>query len=195
MIMVRFTFLLMAILPLESLAIYKPEYVVLEKTGELEIRQYPEMIVARTRVEADFEKAGNLAFRRLASYIFGGNSGNQKISMTAPVTMTPEAVDDGAYWISFIMPGDYQLADLPNPDDSLVEIMRVPAARVAVVAYKGGWSEEIYDSHKARLVSLLTDTRWKISGEPIWARYNSPFRPAFMRSNEVMLPVVMVPVE
>jgi hypothetical protein len=39
---------LLALLPIESLAIYKPEYVVLEKTGELEIRRYPTLIVART---------------------------------------------------------------------------------------------------------------------------------------------------
>jgi hypothetical protein len=52
---------LLALLPIESLAIYKPEYVVLEKTGELEIRRYPTLIVARTRVEADFEDAGSQA--------------------------------------------------------------------------------------------------------------------------------------
>ena len=187
--MSRFVLSLIALLPLESLAIYKPEYIVLEKTGELEIRQYPELIVARTRVEANFEDAGNLAFRRLAGYIFGKNSENQKISMTAPVTMSPESADDGVHWISFFMPAEYQLADLPEPVDGLVEITRVPAARMAVLAYKGGWSEEKYDTHRSRLMSLLEDSRWEISGEPIWARYNSPFRPPFMRSNEVMVPV------
>ena len=55
--MMRLFLSLIVILPLESLAIYKPEYVVLEKTGELEIRQYPDLIVARTRVEANFENA------------------------------------------------------------------------------------------------------------------------------------------
>lgn len=187
--MLRFVLSLIALLPLESLAIYKPEYIVLETTGELEIRQYPELIVARTRVEADFEDAGNLAFRRLAGYIFGSNSESKKISMTAPVTMAPESAGKGAYWVSFFMPAEYQLADLPEPVDGLVEVTRVPAARMAVLAYKGGWSEEKYDLHRGRLMSLLMGTRWKISGEPIWARYNSPFRPAFMRSNEVMVPV------
>jgi hypothetical protein len=187
--MIRIMLSLVALLPFESLAIYKPEYVVLEKAGELEIRQYPELIVARTRVEADFEDAGNVAFRRLAGYIFGDNSGNQKISMTAPVTMAPESAGNGAYWISFFMPAEYQLADLPDPVDDLIEVTRMPAARMAVLAYKGGWSEEKYDSHKERLMSLLKGTRWEISGGPIWARYNSPFRPPFMRTNEVMVPV------
>jgi hypothetical protein len=188
-IMIRLILSLLALLPIASFAIYKPEYVVLEKTGGLEIRQYPALIVARTRVEADFEDAGKLAFRRLAGYIFGDNSGNQKISMTAPMTMAPEPDSDGAYWVSFFMPAEYQLADLPDPVDGMVQITRVPAAKMAVVAYKGGWSEGNYVLHKERLMMLLAGTRWRTSGEPIWARYNSPFRPSFMRSNEVMVPV------
>ena len=179
----------LAFVPMQSLAIDKPEYVVLQKIGELEIRQYPTLIVARTRVEADFEDAGNLAFRRLAGYIFGGNSGDQKISMTAPVTMAPEPSGGGAYWISFFMPADYQLSDLPAPTDDKVEITRLPAAKLAVVAYKGGWSEGKYHRHRERLMKLLEDTQWRVRGEPIWARYNSPLRPAFMRSNEVMVAV------
>jgi hypothetical protein len=57
------------------------------------------------------------------------------------------------------------------------------------VAYKGNWSEENYHAHKERLMTLLADSRWSVSGEPVWARYNSPLRPSFMRSNEVMVPV------
>jgi len=185
----RLMVMFLAFVPMQSLAIDKPEYVVLQKTGELEIRQYPTLIVARTRVEADFEDAGNLAFRRLAGYIFGGNSGDQKISMTAPVTMAPEPSGGGAYWISFFMPAEYQLFDLPVPTDDTVEITRLPAAKMAVVAYKGGWSEGKYHSHRERLMKLLEDTQWRVRGEPIWARYNSPLRPAFMRSNEVMVAV------
>jgi hypothetical protein len=188
-IVTRLIIPLLALLPVETLAIYKPEYVVLEKTSDLEVRQYPSLIVARTRVEAEFEDAGNLAFRRLAGYIFGGNSGKQKISMTAPVTMAPASTGEGSYWISFFMPEEYQLADLPNPDDGMVEIIRMPASKMAVVAYKGGWSEESYEAHKDRLMTLLASTGWKVSGEAIWARYNSPFRPSFMRSNEVMVAV------
>ena len=187
--MIRLIIPFLVLLPIESFAIYKPEYVVLEKTGELEVRQYPTLIVARTRVQADFEDAGNMAFRRLAGYIFGDNAEEQKISMTAPVTMAPESTGEGAYWVSFFMPEEYQLGDLPDPDDEMVEIIRMPASKMAVVAYKGGWGEESYEAHKERLMTLLASTGWKVSGEAIWARYNSPFRPSFMRSNEVMVAV------
>ena len=180
---------LLAFLPFETLAIFKPDYVVLEKSGDLEIRQYSSLIVARTRVEAGFTEAGNTAFRRLAGYIFGNNSGNEKISMTAPVTMSPEADSDGAYWISFFMPAKYSLSNLPDPADGTVEITRLPASKMAVVSYKGGWGEKNYTTHKDRLMTLLSATEWSISGEPIWARYNSPFRPSFMRSNEIMVAV------
>ncbi len=75
--------------------------------------------------------------------------------MTAPVTMAPESTGEGAYWISFFMPAEYQLADLPEPTDSMVEITRLPGAKMAVVAYKGGWSEGNYHVHEERLMTLL----------------------------------------
>ena len=150
MAMIRLIIPFLVLLPIESFAIYKPEYVVLEKTGELEVRQYPTLIVARTRVQADFEDAGNMAFRRLAGYIFGDNAEEQKISMTAPVTMAPESTGEGAYWVSFFMPEEYQLADLPAPNDGSVEIIRVPATKMAVVIYKGGWSCLLYTSPSPR---------------------------------------------
>jgi hypothetical protein len=65
-----------------TVGIEKAQYTVLEKQGKFEIRQYEPQIVAETTVDASFEDAGNVAFRRLFSYISGENrkrsiSGNQ----------------------------------------------------------------------------------------------------------------------
>jgi len=30
-----------------------------------------------------------------------------------------------------------------------------------------------------------------VSGEPVWARYNAPFTPWFLRRNEVLIPVAV----
>jgi len=30
---------------------------------------------------------------------------------------------------------------------------------------------------------------WKRLGTPVWARYNPPFMPWFMRRNEILIPV------
>ncbi|MCW8984183.1 MAG: heme-binding protein [Thermoanaerobaculales bacterium] len=56
--------------------------------GDFEIRRYAPMILAETRVDSDFEKAGNEAFRRLFGYISGDNAARAKIEMTAPVALS-----------------------------------------------------------------------------------------------------------
>jgi len=67
------------------MAIEEPEYKVIEKIGDIEIRQYTGYIVAETIVSSEFEEAGNDAFSRLFGYIDGENIRQQSIEMTAPV--------------------------------------------------------------------------------------------------------------
>jgi hypothetical protein len=67
------------------MAIEEPEYKVIEKIGDIEIRQYDGYIVAETIVSSEFEEAGNDAFSRLFGYIDGENIRQQPIEMTAPV--------------------------------------------------------------------------------------------------------------
>src|SRR6476661_3069976 len=50
-----------------------------------ELRRYPDYVVAEVRVTADFDRAGNAAFRYLFNYITGSNTARQKLAMTAPV--------------------------------------------------------------------------------------------------------------
>jgi hypothetical protein len=68
-----------------SMAIETANYKVLVKAEEFETRQYSPQIVAETVVDGDFDSASSTGFKRLAGYIFGGNTSRQKIAMTAPV--------------------------------------------------------------------------------------------------------------
>lgn len=68
------------------MATEEPEYQVLERNGDFELRQYKPYIVAETLVEGDFQDVGNEGFRRLFDYISGKNLKKQSIPMTAPVT-------------------------------------------------------------------------------------------------------------
>lgn len=63
----------------------KAKYEVIKKESKFEVRQYQPQIVAETIVEADFDQAGNIAFRRLFNYISGENRKKESIAMTAPV--------------------------------------------------------------------------------------------------------------
>ena len=75
----------------------EPKYDVVARQGtgasEVEIRRYAPRLAAETTVAAASETAARSeGFRRLAGYIFGGNRGQAKIAMTAPVAQSPEKI-------------------------------------------------------------------------------------------------------
>jgi len=82
-----------------AMAIEEPRYDIIEKSENIEIRQYRPFIVAETLVEGKMDEASNAGFRLIAGYIFGnnlsvkgpGDQTSEKIAMTAPVTVQPAA--------------------------------------------------------------------------------------------------------
>jgi effector-binding domain-containing protein len=173
-----------------------------EKTdGHFQVRQYPAQVVAETLVDGTLEEAGNKAFSPLFDYISGANQAKGKIAMTAPVTqqregekiaMTApvgqEAV--GNRWlVTFMMPANTTLETLPVPTDARVRLRAIPARRLAAVRYSGTWSQHGYEHHLAQLREWMQGQGLKAAGDPVWARYNAPFTPWFLRRNEVLVPV------
>lgn len=176
----------------QTMAIEKPEYSVLDRIGDIEIRQYAPYVVAETIVDDGygFDGAGNEAFRRLAGYIFGKNRSSDKIAMTAPVNQ--KSGSDG-WRITFMMPSEYRLDTLPEPLDSRVVLRPVAGRLVAALSYSGGWGEKKYSRHEARLLAALQEAGLEAAGEPEFARYNAPFMPPFLRRNEVLVPLAKAP--
>ncbi|MFT6347922.1 MAG: hypothetical protein ACJAYB_000923, partial [Psychromonas sp.] len=66
----------------------------------------------------------------------------------------------------------------------------VPARLIAVVRYSGFWSEKSYLRNLIKLQNWIENSSLTPVGEPIWARYNPPFMPWFLRRNEILVPVV-----
>ena len=192
------TVLIILVLSMASLseplnALEQPGYELVDEVGILQIRKYQAHIVARTLVTGSFEDVGNQGFKRLAGYIFGGNGQDQAIAKTAPVGLEPHAETsrDSQYWITFSMPSEYSMEELPAPNDSRVDIIEVPERYLAVLRYKGRWSEERYRTHESSLLSLVNEeATWVKQGKPSWSRYNPPFVPWFMRTNEVAIEVI-----
>ncbi len=98
--------------------------------------------------------------------------------------------DQDSWAISFMMPSSFTSETIPIPDDSRVQIREVAARRVAVIRYSGFWDEKGYMKHKEKLESWIEDQELEAVGPAIWARFNAPFTPWFMRRNEVQIPVV-----
>lgn len=183
------------------MAIEKAKYRIVETDLDFEIRQYAPQIVAETLVEGDFDKVGNEGFRRLYDYISGNNRKKQSIAMTAPVTQEGKSEKiamtapvnqvsvDNKWRITFMMPSEYTLETLPEPLDSRVMIKQDPGRLVAAIKYSGTWSKSRYEEKKGLLEDYVERRGLKTVGEAIWARYDPPFMPWFLRRNEVLIPV------
>ena len=185
----------------DAMAIEEAAYTVEKQENRFEIRDYAPHILAETVVEGDLEEAGNNAFNRLFRYISGDNRSRAKVAMTAPVSQEPmgEKIKMTApvgqqrvqekWAVSFMMPASYTLENIPEPDDPKVTLRQVPTRRMAVVRYSGFWSEKSYLRYKMELESWIDRMGLTVVGDPIWARYNPPFMPWFLRRNEVLIPV------
>jgi len=183
------------------MALEEARYTVLEREGDFELRQYELQIVAETLVEGDFQDVGNEGFRRLYDYISGKNRKQQAISMTAPVSQegTSEKIPmtapvnqeqvGGKWRITFLMPSQFTLETLPEPLDSRVKLTKVPGKLMAALCYSGTWSRGRYEDKEKQLKELIRQRGLNIVGEPVFARYNPPFLPWFLRRNEVLIPV------
>ena len=184
-----------------AMAIEKAKYTVMEKEDGFEIRQYDPRIVAETFVEGELEKAGNEGFRRLYAYISGENTKKQSISMTAPVSQktgskkiamtapVKQEMKDNRWRITFLMPAKYTLETLPEPNDTRVRLTEESGRLMVAVKYSGTWSEEGYEENRVLLEEYIQKRGLTKTGEPVWARYDPPFMPWFLRRNEVLIPI------
>jgi len=183
------------------MAVEEASYQVVKKDGPFEIRDYAPHLLAETFVEGEVDEVGSKAFRRLFSYISGENRSRAKIAMTAPVTQEAEGEkiamtapvsqqpSEGRWSVSFTMPASYSLETLPIPNDPQIIIREVAARRMAAIRYSGFWSKKGYNQHKLELEGWLRQEGLSPAGDAIWARYDPPFKPWFMRRNEILIPL------
>jgi hypothetical protein len=96
----------------------------------------------------------------------------------------------GEKWrITFMMPSQCKLETLPEPLDSRVQLTKVPGLLMAALSYSGTWSRGRYEEKEKWLKELIRQKGLKIVGEHVFARYNPPLMPWFLRRNEGLTPV------
>lgn len=182
----------------------EPSFTTSLRDGDFEVRRYGPRVVAETRVSGDWTTAGNEGFRRLFGYISGKNHGRSEIAMTAPVgqrrtdeesqkiAMTAPVGQrrEGDEWIvSFVMPEGAKLESLPRPDDGRITLREVAPAEVVVVRFSGRWTTANIQEQTAAARGWAASRNIQIADTPEVARYDPPFRPWFLRRNEVWFAV------
>ena len=179
--------LVMVLFSFKTGNIETPQYKVIKNIGEVEIRQYPKMIVAQTTLrDTAMDKSMNNGFRTIAGYIFGGNDSNQKIAMTAPVVMK---MGDTAT-MYFVMPKQYKKDELPKPSSNKVKILEEGEKTLAVITYSGFSSAEKVETYRQKLATILNQQNIKTVGPFMYMGYNAPWD-IIKRRNEVAVEVVL----
>lgn len=184
-------------------ALEEPKYSVLKEYENFEIRNYDSYLVAEVDIEGSYNKTGNEAFRILAGYIFGDNQSSTKMNMTAPVEseaiQTSERMNMTApvfsnknfngYTYRFVMESKYTQETLPVPNNSKIRITEIKDRVMAVISFSGRWSQKNFEKHEQILVNDLKNAGIGVASEAIYARYNAPFTPWFLRRNEIMFEI------
>ncbi|MEF8774561.1 MAG: heme-binding protein, partial [Halobacteriales archaeon] len=168
----------------------KVPYEVRRTVNGVEVREYPETVLAETTAPDQIT-----AFRRLSGYISGGNDGETSVAMTAPVetgggasvAMTApvrsEAVN-GEVRMAFYLPASYDAETAPEPTDPAVALDTEPARTVAAKRFSWYATSRRANRQERRLLAVLEREGIEPSGDPYLLQYDDPGTPPFMRRNE-----------
>jgi hypothetical protein len=172
-------------------AAYKTEnqkYNVLYNKGSIEIRYYPKSIMASVSMNVNkYKELSGSGFQVLASYIFGSNQNKKEIAMTSPVHMD---MGDTLSTMSFVMPSEYSLEDLPQPNNPNISLHESKEEYTISIEF-GGYATDKVISDKTKelkdwiqLHSIAVDDNFRYLG------YNPPYE-VINRRNEIIVAITM----
>ena len=171
----------------------QPSYKVILEQDKFSIRDYSEVIVVETKVVASRRDATSEAFRKLFRYISGNNEANMEISMTSPVaqTLTNQEDEIGESWaVRFFLPRSLTEENIPQPREAGVAVVKLKAQKYGSVSFKGTQNDKKVSENLAKLEAFIAENDYEVSGPPVYAFYDPPFIPWFLRDNEILLPVI-----
>ena len=141
-----------------------------------------------TEVTGDFINAGNRAFGPLVRFISGNNRAQQTIAMTAPVIQ--ESVASGKHRVRFVMPKAMDASNTPDSSDKNVRVIEVKAHLAAARKFGGSWNQEKFQKEGEKLLEEVANAGLVATGNLYWSRFDPPWKPGFMKHNEVLIRVI-----
>ena len=141
-------------------------YQVVMSEKEFEIRNYPAATIATISSKVStYKELGSSGFKKLAGYIFGGNSEEKQIAMTSPVIMN---MNDSGSTMSFVMPSKYNESNLPKPKNSEVVISTTANEYVAAITFGGYASDSNIKEYSEKLEKALKNASISTSSASSW---------------------------
>lgn len=175
---------LAAISPLA--AIETPAYDSIEKDGLFEIRKYESIQVVTAPMEGMDKR--NESFGKLFKYISGDNAGAEKIAMTSPVFMDEKGFGKDAEGktgtMSFVIPSKVVEAGAPAPKEDGMALTTIKGGTFAILRFKGWSQTDQREKALEKLRELIAARKLTTIGDPVFAFYDPPWKPEFMRRNE-----------
>lgn len=162
-------------------------YELIQSYPGFELRHYPSGIQIETLVGGDFLSAGNRGFGPLVNFISGFNQRRQRIAMTAPVIQ--QTLTGNKHSVRFVLPKDMDLSNTPKAADPRVKIIEVPEHFAAARVFSGSWNEQRFMQQGEALVSALLTERLEPIGSVYFSRFDPPWKPGFLKRNEVLIQV------
>lgn len=108
----------------------------------------------------------------------------EEIAMTAPVIQVEKT--NGRHVVAFVLPASMMLETAPLPLNPDIHVLAVPERMAAARRYSGRWTQSSYHRHLNTLVDAVAAEGYVPVGAPRFARYDPPFKPWFLRRNEVI---------
>jgi len=159
-------------------------YKIIKSEKKFEIRKYPAATMATISMDVKtYKELSSPGFSKLASYIFGSNEGKKKIAMTSPVHMD---INDSMSSMSFVMPADYNLDNLPKPNDSTIRLEKSEDQYVAAIQFGGFANDEEIKKYASKLEEALKESDIIYYGNFRFLGYNAPFQ-LLGRRNEIIV--------
>ncbi|MFZ4595167.1 MAG: SOUL family heme-binding protein [Verrucomicrobiaceae bacterium] len=159
-----------------------PNYKVTQTDGAFELREYPDLKLAKTGMVSDADGS----FMRLFGYISGKNEREEKIAMTTPVFIDRST---GAGSMSFIVPKAVEAKGAPKPKADAVKVEAWKGGKLAVHRFDGSARGKNEAEAVQKLRAWCSDQKLTTEGEPVFAYYDPPWTPSFLRRSEVMIRV------
>jgi hypothetical protein len=158
-------------------------YQVVRTDGKFELRDYPALMVVETPMTRTGKDVDG-SFMRLFRFITGGNEVKQKIAMTTPVFMSGSGSNAT---MAFVLPSKLPAGEVPKPTDGGVTVRELPAGRFAVLRFRDGRNPKNEAAALQHLKDWMMAAGLRVLSPPVFAYFDPPWTPGFLRRNEVML--------